>query len=353
MRWPWQRPERRNYEAILTAALEAAAVDRNSAAASAALECAAGFLARELAGATVEGPDWVRRAVTRNFLDWIGRRTVRAGEAVAAIHVGRDGDVMLLPSASHYWHGDGLDERTWDARVTVATPHSTQTRLYSRDALVVSRWTISGFQRHFGIGPTTLASATAATATRTEQRLAEHASSPVASLVPVPEGHSPQKPDDDDADPLAGLRAGITGAKGAALLLETLSGGWGDRSSAPQGDWKAQTLGPHMSEQLNEAARDSFARMVSACGLPPSLFDARAEGTAQREAIRRARLNFVQPFAARLQDELSDQLGATVRLRFDNYALDMVSRAQVVHKLTASGVALTVALAAVGLADAE
>ena len=130
MRWPWQkglRPERRNYEAILTAALEAAAVDQNSAAASAALECAAGFLARELAGATVDGPPWVRRAVSRNFLDWIGRRTVRAGEAVTAIHVAGDGDVLLLPSASALL----ARRRSWTnergtARVTVATPHATQ-----------------------------------------------------------------------------------------------------------------------------------------------------------------------------------------------------------------------------------
>ena len=40
------------------------------------------------------------------------------------------------------------------------------------------------------------------------------------------------------------------------------------------------------------------------------------------------------------------------RLRFDGYALDLVSRASVVQKLTAAGVELAVALEAVNLSDA-
>ena len=47
------------------------------------------------------------------------------------------------------------------------------------------------------------------------------------------------------------------------------------------------------------------------------------------------------------------KLESPVRLKFDSYAMDMVSRATVVAKLTQAGVASGVALAAVGLlADA-
>ena len=59
----------------------------------------------------------------------------------------------------------------------------------------------------------------------------------------------------------------------------------------------------------------------------------------------------MRPVAAWIEDELTAKLGGPVRLKFDSYALDMVSRAQVVDKLTRAGVALPVALAAVGLAD--
>ena len=103
-----------------------------------------------------------------------------------------------------------------------------------------------------------------------------------------------------------------------------------------------------MKAELVHAARDGYLRMLDVIGMPTALCDAGADGTAQREALRRARLNFVQPFADCLADELSMQLGEEVSFTFDNYALDMVSRAQVVHKLTAAGVDLGVAMAAVG-----
>ena len=44
---------------------------------------------------------------------------------------------------------------------------------------------------------------------------------------------------------------------------------------------------------------------------------------------------------------------AEVKLKFDNYAVDMVSRAQVVEKLVAAGVPLATALSAVGLVEGE
>ena len=48
---------------------------------------------------------------------------------------------------------------------------------------------------------------------------------------------------------------------------------------------------------------------------------------------------------------MTEKLEAEVKLTFDTYALDMVSRAQVVAKLTAAGVGLPVALEAVGLGE--
>ena len=83
----------------------------------------------------------------------------------------------------------------------------------------------------------------------------------------------------------------------------------------------------------------------------PSLF-LDADGTAQREAVRRWHLNTVLPLARLVEYELTEKLAAPVKLTFDTYALDMVSRAQVVSKLTAAGVALPVALEAVGLGEA-
>ena len=43
----------------------------------------------------------------------------------------------------------------------------------------------------------------------------------------------------------------------------------------------------------------------------------------------------VRPLARMLSAELTEKFGTAVRLKFDNYPLDMVSRAQVFAKLAA------------------
>ena len=98
-------------------------------------------------------------------------------------------------------------------------------------------------------------------------------------------------------------------------------------------------------------ADDSFARVLAACGCSPALFDD-SDGTSQREALRRWHLSTVLPLARLVEHELSAKLETPVELKFDSYALDMVSRAQVVSKLAQAGVPMATALAAVGLDDA-
>ena len=96
----------------------------------------------------------------------------------------------------------------------------------------------------------------------------------------------------------------------------------------------------------------AFMRMLSACGVPPSMFTA-SDSQAQRESLRRWHLNVVVPITKLLEHELRLRLEVDVRLRHDTYAMDMVARSQVVSKLAQAGVALPVALAAVGLGEAD
>ena len=88
--------------------------------------------------------------------------------------------------------------------------------------------------------------------------------------------------------------------------------------------------------------------MLAACGCPPSLF-IDSDGTSQREGLRRWHLGTVLPLARVLEQELSARLEAEVRLRFDNYPLDLAGRAQAFQKLVAGGVAVNEALATSGL----
>ena len=155
--------------------------------------------------------------------------------------------------------------------------------------------------------------------------------------------------DGSDDDPLKDLKADIKAARGRALLVETANAGWGEgRVGAPQTDWKSHRLGPMMPDSMVKVADAAFMRVLAACGCPPSLF-VDSDGTSQREAVRRWHMNTVLPLAKILEHELTAKLETAVTLKFDAYPLDMVSRSQVVSKLTSAGVALPVALDAVGL----
>ena len=194
-------------------------------------------------------------------------------------------------------------------------------------------------------GPTSWAHTTARLQSETERSLADEAGGPLAQLLAVPQDGG----DGGDDDPLTALKADIRTARGKALLVERAAAGWGEgRQAARQKDWQASRLGPMMPESMVKAADGAFQRVLSACGVPPPLF-LDSDGTSQREAVRRWHMNTVQPLARLVEHELTAKLETAVKLTFDTYALDMVSRAQVVAKLTAAGVALSVALEAVGL----
>ena len=134
-------------------------------------------------------------------------------------------------------------------------------------------------------------------------------------------------------------------------MLETTSAGWGEGgTSAPQRDWVANRLGPQPPAVLAQLRKDSFEHVLASTGTPPALFTD-SDGTSQREAVRRWHQNAVKPLARILEHELTMKLETPVKLKFDTYSMDMVSRAQVVDKLVKAGVDLSTAMAAVGMLE--
>lgn len=118
----------------------------------------------------------------------------------------------------------------------------------------------------------------------TERSLADEASGPLAQLLAIPQDGGDGG---GDHDPLKDLKADIRTARGKALLVETSAAGWGEgRSASPQRDWQASRLGPNMPDSMVKAADSAFNRVLSACGMPPSLL-LDSDGTSQREAVRR------------------------------------------------------------------
>ena len=332
----------------MVAAIESQAAQKVADASStAAIEAVAGMLSRTFGDAEVEADDWAQQAITPFWLMQVGRSLVREGASLSVISMTRDGELDLVPAA--FWNFEALQtpgaelEADWHARVTTYGPSSSYTRLVGHDRLVYVRWGTSPGTRYRGQGPTSWAHLTARLQGEAERSLADEAAGPLAQILPIPLDAG------GDDDPLAGLRADIGAARGKAVLVETTAAGWGEgRGSAPQADWKPSRLGPMMPESLVRVADSAFARMVAACGASVSLFSD-ADGTAQREALRRWHMDTVRPLARLLEHELTTRLDTSVRLRFDDYPLDMQARAATFKALVAGGVPVNEALTTAGL----
>ena len=353
MRWPWQKQERErrdsggDFSDAVVRLIEAQAAGTTADASStAAVEAASGALSRAFAAAEVVGPTWVQEAVSPGVLAQVGRDLIRSGDSMHVIRMGRDGMVRLIPASSWHWEGSH-DPDSWTVRATCYGPSTSTTWNLPASGVVFVRWGSAPGQPYVGTGPLSWAHTTARLQSEVERSLADEAQGPLAQLLAIPSDGG----DDGDGDPLKLLKADIAGARGKALLLETSAAGWGEgRTAAPQRDWQASRLGPMPPESMATIRKDAFEAVLAACGTPPSLF-VDSDGTSQRESVRRWHLNLVLPLARLIEHELTAKLETPVALKFDTYALDMVSRATVVAKLAQAGVPMATALDAVGLAD--
>ena len=351
MRWPWSKAEKResggDFSAAVVRLIEAhAAGTAADASSTAAVEAAAGALSRALASAEVVGASWVQDAVSPAVLAQVGRDLIRSGDSMHAIRVAGDGAVRLIPCSSWHWEGNH-DPSSWTVRATAYGPSTSTTWNLPGSAVVFVRWGGTPGQPYVGVAPASWAHTTARLGAEVERSLADEAAGPLAQLLTYPEGQDTDS--EDGADPLAPLRADIAAARGRALLLESTAGGLSEgRANAPARDWVPQRLGPHPPEVMAALRKDVFEHVLAATGTPPSLF-IDADGTAQREAVRRWHMGTVIPLARLLEHELTAKLETPVALRFDRYPLDLAGRAQAFQKLVAGGVSPNEALATSGL----
>ena len=348
--FPWRKPEKRasggSFSDAVVRMLEAQAAGKAADAGStAAVEAASGALSRAFASARVEGAPHVREAVTPGVLAQIGRDLIRSGQSLHVIDVSRLGRVALLPASS--WHFEGnAHPSTWYVRATYYGPSTSTTRRLPFAGVVFVKWGSTPGQPYVGTGPLSWAHLTARLQSETERSLADEMAGPLAHLLPVPQDGGDESAD----DPLAVLKADIRGARGRALLLETVAAGWGEgRGAAPGRDWQPSRLGPMPPASMAAIRNDAFGAVLGATGTPPSLFTDGADGTAQREAVRRWHLGTVLPLARILEAELTEKLEAGVSLTFDAYPLDLAGRAQAFQKLVAGGVPVQKALGTSGL----
>ena len=352
MRWPWKKTEQRqsggDFSDVVVRLLESQAAGTVADASStAAVEAVSGLLSRAFSDAKIDGASWVQDAVTPSFLGQVGRDLVRSGDSLHVVQVRER--VQLIPASSWHWEGNH-DPDSWTCRVTAYGPSTSTTWNLPARSIVFVRWGSTPGQTYVGTGPLSWASTTARLQSQIERSLADEAQGPLAQLIAIPQNETDPK---DDIDPLAPLKSSIAGARGKALLVETVNAGWGEgKAASPQRDWQANRLGPTPPAPFVEAAKQSFQRVIAACGASPALFDD-SDGTSKREALRQWHLGTVRPLARLLETELTMKLDAPVKLVFDNYPLDLAGRAQAFQKLVAGGADPQKAMILSGLLDQD
>ena len=347
MRFPWQRraETRASYgDAVVTALLAAATGTRTeNALTTAALEACAALFAGAFARAKVEP---AVAEVTPALLSLIARDLIRRGASLHLLDV-EDGMLKIRPAGS--WDIRGTDDpMTWRVRLDLFGPSTSTSRYVGYDGVLHFRYAIDAARPWLGVGPLQWAGSTAALAGRLEAGLADEAGAPAAQIVPIPsDGGS-----GGDDDPLKQLKADIAAAKGRALLVETTQAGFGQGpAGAPRRDWQQSRVGFEPPDVAATMRDDVFQHVAAACNVPGVLLDPRAEGTSQREALRRFAHLGIEPMGEIVAAELAAKLDVPgLRLNFGQlFASDLAGRARAVGALVKSGVELADARRLAGL----
>ena len=338
--------------AVIAAIENSAAGSVSSYRSLASTEAAAGHLSRCFAAGEVSGPPWAQRAVSPQFLGDVGRRLIRDGASMHYVYVTPDGRVDFLPCSSWDLRGQAHPS-TWTVGITLPGPSATETRVVPYSGVIHMVYGTDAAQPYRGVSPLGFAAETARLGAELTRSLKEEMSGPVAQILPVPaDGGADDQ--EEAADPLRQLRADIKGAKGRAIMLETVAAGWGEGgSAAPRKDWVASRLAPEPPASMEALAECVFSEQLLAMGLPAS-FAATSDGTAMRESLRRYFSITVEPLAGVLARELTDKLEVPISISFKGrFAADLSGRARAFQSLTAAGLPVDRAATLAGLLEPE
>ena len=336
--WPFQLETRASdsyVDAIIAARLSAAGGEVTASVDSlAVVEACAGLWGRSFASAEVTPGNLASAALTPAVLESIGRRLLLRGEALFEIRV-EDGAVRLVECST--WDISG--RREWVYRVDISMPSGYYTRTLSANQVIHPRIGATSERPWEGSGPLSRSSATSKLAATLETKLTQEVGGPVGNVLPLPHTGS-----------ITALQADINKLAGRTVLVESTSGGYGDKDSAPKGDWLTRRIGADPPESMIGLRKDVQASILAACGCPGSLLE-RADGTLAREEMRRFLHSTISPVARMISGELAQKLD-TPGLAFDFSALfasDLSGRARAFQSMVGGGMEISAAAALAGL----
>lgn len=308
--------EQRSYTDLVVSALVAQAEGTTSSKAVATVEAACGLWSRAFASG-------VSNAVTPPQLEIIGRALLTAGESVWLVDGSR---LSALPAESWSITGPAAEPRRWRYRLTMAGPSQTKTVVRSGADVFHVRINSGPVRPWEGRSPLLLSDATVSILRNMEQSFSQEASTPVGTLLPVP-----------NVEGAGSLATDIASLKGKAALVETVAAGYGEgRAAAPQSDWQPRRLGPAPTETSATIRTDTERSILAAAGVPVELVLPASGGDA-REAWRRFLHATVAPIGRLISAELL-RVGLSSELSFAGLnASDLSGRARAYKQLTEAG----------------
>ena len=339
MRMPWQKSEQRSASLtdevvkLLLAKAEGGVLDADGLS---VLEAAAGLIGRCFAAAEVEGD--TLGLVSPGVLENIGRSFIRQGTCAYAIEVDQNG-IKLTPAIGRPDVRGGDNPASWIYRLDLQGPSRTRQALLQSDSVLAFRINANPGTPWAGRAPHELSSRTTETAATAELTAKLEAAIRPARLAPVP------------GNPDQVNKTGDAILEGGTVILPSAMGGIAYQSGQEASSkWNPQELKPNPADAHIALRKQAGQDLLSACGIPPVLFDAAGDGSARREAYRQLTFTVLEPWGRIVASELAEKMGRDIRLDFGRlHGADLATRGRALKQLTESGVMLDEAMAITGL----
>ena len=171
-------------------------------------------------------PELAGNLLTPARLMDVGRRLVLTGNFVAAIEVSQ-GQIELRTARQWQIVRGGIDEGTWIYEIELAAPSGADTGRVQSAGVMHVRINVDAREPWIDTSPLLSAGISADLLARLESNTSDEVRAPVGSLLPIPEGMTPEN--------RTHLQTDLGQLKGDTAIVETAAGGMGQgRHSAPQ-----------------------------------------------------------------------------------------------------------------------
>ncbi|WP_109464022.1 phage portal family protein [Albibacillus kandeliae] len=144
----------------------------------------------------------------------------------------------------------------------------------------------------------------------------------------------------------------LSGLQGGSLVAITSKADHAVHTGGDRAEWRRVELTPDLQKlDINTFTQDLANRMLTGCGIPPTLMTANGNAGAMREGYRLFALQTVLPLSKQLLPELRRKLNVGAVSIDSMLSADVAGRARAVGVLVTAGVPLHIAMELSGWTD--